>query len=242
MSRNDMILAGLLVSACGLGLTACATPEVGDEPDPRTPNDEAVRTAIDLPSPLFDGNVSVEAALQERRSIREYGDEPLGLDEVAQLLWAAQGVSDEARGFRTAPSAGALYPLETYIVIGDVSDVEPGAYRYDPDRHRLEPGVMGDMRSELARAALGQDFVAEAPVTIVFSGIYARTAARYGERAERYVHMEAGHAAQNVSLQAVALGLGTVPVGAFRDDSVTAVLELAEDETPLYILPVGRPR
>lgn len=241
MSRSDMMLVSLLLSACGLGLTACAPPQVDEDPAPRVSDNEVSDTVIELPLPAFTGDVSVEEALHQRRSVRAFRDEALGLDELAQLLWSAQGVSDEARGFRTAPSAGALYPLETYAVIGNVPDMESGVYRYDPDRNRLEPGVSGDVRRELASAALGQDFIAEAPVTIVFSGVYGRTATRYGERAERYVHIEAGHAAQNLSLQAVALGFGTVPVGAFRDDNVAAVLDLAEEETPLYILPVGRP-
>ncbi len=242
MNRSEIVLAGLLASVCGLGVAACATPGADGEPVPRAHPDSAAETQVFLPEVTRNGHVSLEQTLRERRSIRAFRDEALTLDELAQLLWAAQGVSDEARGFRTAPSAGALYPLETYVVIGHVREIDAGIYRYDPENHWLDPVFSGDVRSDLARAALGQGFVAEAPATVVFTGVYARTAARYGDRAERYVHMEAGHAAQNLSLQAVALGLGTVPVGAFQDDRVARLLELGKDESPLYILPVGKPR
>jgi SagB-type dehydrogenase family enzyme len=194
-----------------------------------------------LPEPSLDGEVAVERALALRRSLREFAPEPLPLSAVSQLLWAAQGITDAA-GLRTAPSAGALYPLEVYLVAGDVSGVRPGVYRYDPRRHRLVLGSEGDPRAGVARAALSQDWVAEAPAIVVLAAVYERTARKYGERAPRYVHMEVGHAAQNVYLQAVALGLGTTMVGAFHDEQVARVLGLPRHAKPLGLLPVGKPR
>jgi len=167
--------------------------------------------------------------------VRSFDDQRLTPGELAQLLWAAQGITSPS-GLRTAPSAGALYPLEVYVVVPD------GAYRYEAQGHRLIPQVEGDMRPALAAAALGQSSVASAPAVIVIAAVYARTAERYGtERSPRYVHLEAGHAAQNVLLQAVALGLGAVPVGAFDDERLKAILTLPTDQQPLYLIPVGHP-
>jgi len=172
--------------------------------------------------------------------MREYSAAPLPLAHAAQLAWAAQGVTDP-RGLRAAPSAGALYPLELYLVAGEVEGLEAGVYRYMPARHALERSGGGDRRARLGRAALGQDWLAEAPAVFVIAAVYERTAVKYGSRAERYVDMEAGHAGQNLFLQAVALGLGTVVVGAFRDEEVAAVLELPAGVKPLGLMPVGVP-
>lgn len=193
---------------------------------------------VGLPAPRAASATSVEEALRARRSVRDYAQRPLTLAQVGQLLWAAQGQTD-SRGLRTAPSAGALYPLEIYLVAGEVEGLPSGVYRYRPQEHALEPISAGDQRKPLADASLGQTWVRDAPVSIVFAAVYARTARRYGERAERYVHMEAGHASQNVYLQAEALGLGTVAVGAFSDDDVKRLVGLLPDEQPLYIMPVG---
>ncbi len=197
---------------------------------------------VALPPPQFDRalGISLEQALLERRSVRDYQPGALTLTEVAQLLWAAQGVSDPQSGFRTAPSAGATFPLELYLVAGEVGDLPAGIYRYRPHSHELERLAEGDRRAELYDAALRQSPVRVAPVNLVFSAVYARTTARYGERGIRYVHMEVGHAAQNVYLQAVSLGLGTVVIGAFDDEGVRRALNLPAAEEPLYILPVGR--
>jgi len=194
---------------------------------------------IALPQPRHDSDTSVEEALLKRRSVRDYGEKALTLPEVAQLLWAAQGVTDPT-GKRTAPSAGALYPLEVYAVIGNVAGVSPGVYKYMPEPHELLKVLDGDQRGALSRAALGQESISRGAMDIVITAIYARTTGKYGERGIRYVHMEAGHAAQNVYLQAVALDLGTVTIGAFDDGDVKEVLSLPEDEEPLYIMPVGR--
>lgn len=192
-----------------------------------------------LPSPRTDGDVSLEQTLLQRRSVRNYTGEPLTLDEVSQLLWAAQGITD-ARGYRTAPSAGATYPLEIYLVAGDITEVSSGVYRYEPAEHKLVKVIDGDVRAGLAAAALAQSPVREGAASIVFTAVYARTTRRYGDRGMTYVHMEVGHAAQNVYLQAVALSLGTVVIGAFIDEQVSRILSLPADEQPLYIMPVGR--
>jgi SagB-type dehydrogenase family enzyme len=194
---------------------------------------------ITLPEPRHDSDTSLEEALLERRSIRDYSEKGLALQEVAQLLWSAQGVTDPA-GKRAAPSAGALYPLEVYAVIGNVEGVSPGVYKYRPEPHELVKVLDGDQRGALSRAALDQESVSQGAIDIVITAIYARTTGKYGERGIRYVHMEAGHAAQNVCLQAVALDLGAVTIGAFYDDDVKEALRLPEDEEPLYIMPVGR--
>lgn len=196
---------------------------------------------VALPAPRLDGEVAVERALALRRSRREFAPDALALADAAQLLWAAQGITD-AKEKRTAPSAGALYPLEVFLVAGAVSGVPQGVYRYDPKRHRLARVRSGDVRREVARAALDQDWIAEAPAIVVIAGVYLRTAWKYGKRAPRYVHIEVGHVAQNVYLQAVALGLGTTLVGAFRDEELVRVLGLASRTEPLGLLPVGKPR
>ena len=194
---------------------------------------------IQLPEPRYDSETSVEEALAQRRSIRDYADENLTLDELSQLLWAAQGITAPWGG-RTAPSAGALYPLELYVVVGTVEGLESGVYRYRPQEHELEKVKDGDARAALADAALGQEFITDAAITIVFTAVYERTTAKYRERGIRYVYMEAGHAAQNVYLQAVALDLGTVTIGAFFDSDVKTVVGIQEHENPVYIMPVGR--
>jgi len=194
---------------------------------------------IELPEPRYDSDISVEETLLKRRSVRDYTGEPLKLWEVSQLLWAAQGIT-AGWGGRTAPSAGATYPLETYLVVGDMEGLEKGVYRYNPYRHELQKALDGDKRAELAAAALGQGWVREGAVDIVFTAVYERTTRIYGQRGVMYVHMEVGHAAQNVYLQAEALNLGTVVIGAFYDDQVKRVLNLPDEEHPLYIMPVGR--
>jgi SagB-type dehydrogenase family enzyme len=163
----------------------------------------------------------------------------LSLEDISQLLWAAQGITSDWGG-RTAPSAGALYPLEVYLVVGDVDGLETGVYKYQPQEHALVRVGDGDVRSELASAALGQSCVARGAVDIIIAAVYERTTGKYGDRGVRYVHMEAGHAAQNICLEAVVLDLGTVTVGAFSDEGVKGILDMPESEAPLYIMPVGR--
>lgn len=195
---------------------------------------------ISLPAPRQDSGFSLERALHERRSVREFGKTALTQEEVSQLLWAAQGITSRD-GLRTAPSAGALYPLELYLVAGNVQKLDPGIYKYVPPGHKLKKIMAGDQRRELAAAALNQDCVANAAAMLVFTAVERRTTRKYGSRGVRYMHIEVGHAAQNVFLQATALGLGAVVVGAFDDDRLRELLKLPEGEAPLYLMPLGRP-
>jgi SagB-type dehydrogenase family enzyme len=232
-------LAALAILALASASALLLIPrDGGRSPEPAAGD---IGTAIRLPDPLRGGGPSLEEALLRRRSIREYSDEPLRLLELSQLLWAAQGITDP-RGLRTAPSAGGTYPLEIYVVVGAVEGLGAGVYKYAPAGHSLARVRGGDARAELAGAALGQRWVEEAAIDIIIAADYGRTTARYGDRGIRYVHMEAGHAAQNVLLQAAALGLGAVPVGAFDDDAVRRALGSPPNERPLYVIPIGRPR
>jgi SagB-type dehydrogenase family enzyme len=181
----------------------------------------------------------LEQVLARRRSQRTFADEPLSLEELSQLLWAAQGRS-HAAGYRTAPSAGALYPLEIYVLVGGVTGLEPGVYRFRGEGHDLVHIGDGDLRAKVAHIALSQSWIAACQAIIVVAAVFARTKGKYGRRGERYVHMEVGHAAQNLYLQATALNLGTTIVGAFQDDRLHALIGMSEDEAPLALLPVGR--
>ena len=192
-----------------------------------------------LPEPVFDSSFSVEKALLKRRSIREYSDKPLKIDEVSQLLWATQGVT-HFEGFRTAPSAGALYPLEVYMAVGNVENLKSGIYRYNPFKHEIARIKAGDFRRDLSHAALGQEWVENGSVCFVITGVYDRTTRKYGSRGIRYVDMEAGHAAQNLLLQATVLDIGCVTVGAFYDNHVRRILGIGTEEFPLYLIPAGK--
>jgi SagB-type dehydrogenase family enzyme len=161
------------------------------------------------------------------------------MSEISQILWSAQGITS-ARGFRTAPSAGALYPLELYVIAGNVKNLPAAIYKYTPRDHALLEIVSGDKRSDLSRAALRQGAIRKAPAVILFCAVYERATGKYGQRGIRYVHMEVGHAAQNACLQAIALGLNTAVIGAFRDSEVKMIANLPADEQPLYFVPVGR--
>jgi len=226
-----LVCAGFLMSTCAPSAPASPLPTPAPEPP--------VGAQIELPEPRLTSSVSLEETLLHRRSIREYADEPLLLEEISQLLWAAQGVTAEWGG-RTAPSAGALYPLEVYVVVGNVERLTPGVYRYDPARHALTRLQNIDVREELAKAGLGQTWIKEGAIDIVITAVYERTTKKYGDRGVRYVHMEAGHAAQNIYLQATALDLGMVTVGAFSDNQVREILGIPDNEVPLYVIPVGR--
>jgi SagB-type dehydrogenase family enzyme len=197
---------------------------------------------IKLPFPNPQGKISVEEAISKRRSVRRFRAQPLSLAQLSQLLWSAQGITGTG-GRRAAPSAGATYPLEIFVAIGEhgIESLAAGIYHYQVDSHSLSLHLSGDLRQKLADTALGQSFIANCPVDIVVCALHPRTAYRYGRRGERYVHMEVGHVGQNVSLQAVALGLATVTVGAFEDEEVGKVLKLEEQIKPLYIIPIGKP-
>lgn len=204
------------------------------DPMPKRPS------AITLPSPRLDGTISVERAILNRRSVRDFAPTALSLESISQLCWAAQGQT-RSDGRRASPSAGALYPLELYLAVEDVSGLASGLYRYQSSDHSLALVRPGGWRKNLSEAALGQESVHDAPATFIITAVPARTTRKYGERGVRYIHMEAGHAAENMALQAVALGLGCVTVGAFRDTELSQVLELSPEEVPLYLLPVGYP-
>jgi len=190
-----------------------------------------------LPAPRRRGPLRLEEAIAARRSVREFGDEPLTERELSQLLWAAQGVTDEEEGLRAAPSAGALYPLELYVA------TKSALYHYEAERHALAVTRAGDLRPAMCRSSLDQSAVREGPAVFVIAAVYARTAQKYGvELSRRYVDMELGHAAQNLLLQAVALNLGGVVIGAFHEDRIRSALGLPEHEEPRYLIPVGAPR
>jgi SagB-type dehydrogenase family enzyme len=196
------------------------------------------RQLIQLPRPRLKSGYSFEKVLGERRSVREYSSEALTLAHVSQLLWAAQGVT-HTEGWRTAPSAGATFPLELYLVAGNVNGLAQGLYRYRADQHKLIQFVNKDLRADLAAAALGQEWMKGSAIIIVIAAAYDRATRKYGQRGIRYAHMEVGHAAQNVYLQAASLNLGTALVGAFDDKRVKEVLKLPSDEQPLGLMPVG---
>ena len=204
------------------------------------PVEAETNTSISLPEPGRTDGLPLNAALEARRSIRDFDEVALTLEEIGQLLWAAQGITDP-RGFRTAPSAGALFPLEVYLVAGNVEDLAAGVYHYDPSAHALTPIVEGDVRSALAAASLGQSSVADGAAVFVLAAEYERTTRRYGGRGEIYVHIEVGHAGQNIYLQAASLELGTVAIGAFEPDRINELLGLPEAFVPLYVMPVGHP-
>ena len=252
-TRSHRVLAASLASACPMALDAQRMPGrllgtivglgtliLSAACAPRPPVASASETNLTtdttpLPPPQTVGRLSLEEALEQRRSVREFSGDFVSDAELSQLLWAAQGITDPG-GYRTAPSAGALYPLELYAV------TRAGAFHYDPHRHELQRVAEDDLRPELYSAALEQESVLEAPLVVVITAVYARTQCKYGaDRGERYVHMEAGHAAQNLLLQAVALGLGAVPIGAFDDAQIQQALGLPSDHVPLYLIPVGYP-
>jgi SagB-type dehydrogenase family enzyme len=195
---------------------------------------------IKLPRPAFKGPMSVEEALQKRRTVRLFASRSLDLPQVSQLLWATQGITDP-RGLRTAPSAGATYPLEIYLVAGDrgVTGLGAGIYRYRPGDHTLELTGQGDHRAAVARACLSQSWMAGAPVMVVFTAEFKRCTARYGEWGVMYTHMEVGHAGQNLFLQAEALGMAAGIVGAFTDQALSRSLHLPREHEPLLVMPVG---
>jgi SagB-type dehydrogenase family enzyme len=228
ISRRAVVggLAALAVSPVEVG---CSTPE-GEESPVTTSGSPS--PSVDLPQPA-EGSVPLEVALQRRRSVREFAREPLTTAEIGQLLWAAQGVTVDWGG-RTAPSAGAIYPLELHAV------TPSRTIQYLPGGHRAEIRTERDLRPELMTAALDQEAVGDAPLVVAIVAVPARTAVKYGDRAGRYVDLEAGHAAQSLLLQAVAIGLVAVPIGAFDDRAVADILELPGGHEPRYLIPIGR--
>ena len=197
--------------------------------------------SIQLPEPRREGDVSLEETLQRRHSVRDLKETALTLDVVSQILWATQGINAEGGG-RTAPSAGALYPLELILVVGRVEKLEAGVYRYRPRHHDLLRHASGDRRAPLAKAALHQEWIGEAPAVLVIAAVFERTTVKYGQRGRRYVHMEVGLAAENAHLMVTALRLGTTVVGAFEDEAVRRALDLPPEIEPFVLMPVGHLR
>ena len=231
LSRRALLLGISLMCLFGLAIGLCQVR------GKRTVSE----TTIELPEARTDGDMSVEAAIAARRSRRDFSARPLTLKQVAQLAWCAQGITGARGRKRAAPSAGATYPLTVCFAVGveSVQALPPGVYRYMPKSHQFRQLVEDDVREAVARAALNQGFLAEAPVNVLIAADYARTARRYGDRARRYVHMEAGHVAENIYLQAETMGLCTVSVGAFDDAAMAQVFDLRENLSPLYLMPVG---
>ena len=236
MTRHKCVSAVvfMLVVVFMVGTAGCAPSVSDNECDAVKAELEKVRAEVAAAR-----TASLEELLRQRRSVRNYADVPLTKDEVMELLWAGQGITSPV-GFRTAPSAGALYPLELYLVAGNVDNLAPGIYKYKPVENGLTLVKEGDVRAGLATASLGQRSVADGAVDIVIAAVYERTTVKYGVRGERYVHMEAGHVAQNICLQATALNLGLVTIGAFDDAAVAKIVGISPDEAPLYVIPVGR--
>jgi len=194
---------------------------------------------IKLPKPRVKGEVSLEAAIKARKSVRVYRNQQVSLTVLGQLLWAAQGVTHE-RIYRTAPSAGATFPLELYLIAGQVEGLDAGVYRYRCRRHEIEPVSSDDVRLDLATACHEQMWAKDAPLMMLFTAVFKRATGTYGERGRRFVEIEVGHAAENLMLQAAALGLGSCPMGAFEDDRVRELVGVAADEEPLLLVTVGR--
>jgi SagB-type dehydrogenase family enzyme len=194
-----------------------------------------VVTTIRLPEPVLNGKVSLEQAIKNRRSIRQFTTEPLKITQIGQLCWSAQGITDEEKGLRAAPSAGAIYPMQLYVVLAD------GLYLYLPKEHSLEKQINGDIRPMLRTATFGQQVIQDSPCSFVIAGSIKKIEAKYRGRGEKFTYLEAGHIAQNIHLQAVSLGLGSVPLGAFDSKSVTAICKLPEGLEALYLVCTGNP-
>ena len=232
-------IAALFFRVASRGLTPVSITEQYDAQETASVLLTNPGNMIKLPDVVTDGKMSLEKAISNRRSIRSYADKPLTLFELSQLLWSAQGITNE-RGFRTAPSAGATFPLDMFVVVNNVETLNRGIYHYDPHSHRLEFIRADDVAEDLFRACLSQSMILEGGAVLVFAAVFERTTSRYGNRGERYVYNEIGHASQNVHLQAAALNLGTVVIGAYHDDQVEGILDLGDQFRVLYLMPAGK--
>lgn len=235
-------------------LSSIMTLLIGCNENGTTSKDKVVLTKIDstqltyiLPSPFIKGSITVEEAISKRRSHRHFVDSKVSAEQLSQILWASYGItmprSDHPflrGGLRTAPSAGGLYPLEIYVLVGKVKGIEPGVYKYISQEHKIVRTIDKDIRKDFCTAALDQKMVSEAPVVLFYSAVFSRCTNKYGNRCrERYVCMDLGHSAQNVYLQVEALHMGTCAIGAFDDDLVKKTMQLPAEEEPLYIMPIG---
>jgi len=228
----------------GLFFTGCQEKVKEPEVSPTMTPTAVAKDQIKLPEPQKAGKVSLEETIQKRRSRRDFTDKPLNLAQISQILWAAQGITEEATGFRAAPSAGALYPLEVYVVAKEkgIEGLEAGVYRFIPEGHLLQVHQKRDMHQDFVAACLNQEACDLAPVSLVITAVYERTTEKYGERGRRYVEIEVGHVGQNVYLQTEALGLGTCAIGAYNDEKIARILNLPKEHEPLYIMPLGYPK
>lgn len=241
MSPRGRILIIILIILLGILFVYLIWPEASVKSG--TVSSRTVIGTFSLPTPQISTNVSVENAIQNRHSIRQYTNESLSLQDVSQLLWASQGITDTTRKFRAAPSAGHTYPLEVYIMVGKggVNGIDEGLYHYDPQNHRLEKILNRDLRADFSKAAHGQQWVNDAPVNIIITGVYSKMINKYKDEklSTRFVDMEAGHVGENIYLEVEARNLATVAIGSFYEDQVIELLRLPANETPLYIYPVG---
>ncbi|MFC1739270.1 SagB/ThcOx family dehydrogenase [Planctomycetota bacterium] len=201
-------------------------------------------TKIELPSPKMEAAMSLNEALKKRKSIRHFSSKPIAVDQLSYLLWASTGIERKENGyeFRTAPSAGALYPIETYLIINNVTNLQNSLYHYSIKKHQLEQLKTGNLGNRLASAAFGQQFLASAPVVFLWTAIFQRCKYKYGQRAYRYIYLDAGHIAENFALAAVSLTLGSCQIGAFFDDKINAILDLdGTEESIIYLTAIGTP-
>lgn len=224
MMKNKKSILGILALAIVgiIFIIGCAKKDIIEKTQAKE---------IKLPAVKYEGSISVEKALSERRSVRSFKDEPLSLEYIAQLLWAAQGIDAVTGATRTAPSAGATQPLEVYLVARNVNGLTQGLYRYDPNAHTL---------TKISDEDITKSYNYNAPIYIIFVVVYEKTTARYGSEGIKYANIEVGHAAQNVHLQAISLGLGSFPIGAFDKENIKVLLNLKENEIPVYVVPVGK--
>jgi len=249
MPRTGCGVAAVALALCITGCGAqedCTCDAACDVECESSCEEDASTDAVDgmdveeEPAPLDDVE-ALRRVIQARRSFREFTEESVTSEDIADLLWAAQGITQTETGFRASPSAGATYPLELYVAADRVDGMDPGLYWYTPAMDRLVPtGLEGELASTIAGAALGQEALQRAAAIIVVTAVFDRTTGRYGDRGIMYVHMEVGHAAENVLLMATAKGLGSVPMGAFIEDNVSSVLDLPPEHVPLYLIPVGQ--
>jgi SagB-type dehydrogenase family enzyme len=240
LSRNIRLTrrqACQLGGLAGLSLSALRTSSAWA----KSHNTFNKEVAMRLPDPIFDGNISVEKAIKHRRTVRSYSSEPIILAHLSQILWGAQGITEDGGFKRAAPSGGALYPIDVYAAVGKggVQGLSEGVYRYDPTRHSLEERAGTDAREDVAKAALRQMWAADAPVILVLTAEYRRITVKYGERGKRYAMIEVGHIGQNVFLQCDALGLSAGIIGAFNDSKMARAISAKKNHEPLIIMPVG---
>lgn len=236
----------LTLSIVMLLFTGCSKSRMKEEKSGAQIINGNSQLAYLLPPPQLKGSVTVEQAIAQRRSRRHYRDKKITVEQLSQILWASYGITSRENnvisknGLRAAPSAGALYPLEIYVLAGKVEGIEPGTYKYIPQEHKIIRSIDQDIRAKLCVTALKQKMISEAPVVLFYTAVYSRCTKKYGNRGrDRYVCMDLGHSAENVYLQVEALHLGTCAVGAFNDDEVRKVLQLNPEEEPLYFMPIG---